>query len=76
MKLLRQTLYIIAVVLAAVEYIYPSQAFAWGRGHFYVIGTGPAGPEMATLQALETIKKMDYIIASARKAKLFADSHL
>jgi len=73
MKLLRQALYIIAVVLAAVEYIYPSQAFAWGRGHFYVIGTGPAGPEMATLQALETIKKMDYIIASARKAKLFAD---
>ncbi|KIX13116.1 SAM-dependent methyltransferase [Dethiosulfatarculus sandiegensis] len=42
------------------------------KGKFYVIGTGPAGPKTATLQALETIEKMDAIVAPARHAKLFA----
>ncbi|RKX66412.1 MAG: tetrapyrrole methylase [Tenericutes bacterium] len=51
----------------------PSQAAAWGRGHFYVIGTGPTGPQMATLQALNTIKQMDIIISSDKHAKLFAE---
>jgi precorrin-4 methylase len=46
---------------------------AWGRGHFYVIGTGPAGPRTATLQALETIKKMDVIVASDQHVRLFAE---
>ncbi|MCD6306983.1 MAG: tetrapyrrole methylase [Deltaproteobacteria bacterium] len=73
MKLLKQILCIITIVLAAVECVSLPQGFAWGRGHFYVIGTGPAGPRMATLQALDTIKRMDYIIASNRQAKLFAD---
>lgn len=73
MKLLKQILCIIPIVLAAVECLSPSQGFAWGRAHFYVIGTGPAGPRMATLQALDTIKRMDYIIASNPQAKLFAD---
>ncbi len=43
------------------------------RGKFYVIGTGPAGTETATLQALNTIKQMDVIVAEDRHAKLFAD---
>ena len=51
----------------------PSQVAAWGRGHFYVIGTGPAGPQTATLQALNTIKRMDVIISSDKHAKLFAE---
>ena len=41
------------------------------RGRLYVIGTGPAGPQMATLQALETMKKMDVIIAPPKQAVLF-----
>ena len=73
MQLLKQILYIITIGLGIVECLHPSQTFAWGRGHFYVIGTGPAGPEMATLQALDSIKRMDYIIASNQQAKLFAD---
>ena len=48
----------------------PSSAAAPGK--FYVIGTGPAGPQTATLQALETIKKMDAIVAAQRHAKAFA----
>ena len=73
MKRLKQILCIIAIVLATFECLSPSQGFAWSRGHFYVIGTGPAGPKMATLQALDTIKRMDYIIASGRQARLFGD---
>jgi precorrin-4 methylase len=42
------------------------------QGKFYVIGTGPAGPKTATLQALEAMEKMDAIVAPARHAKLFA----
>jgi precorrin-4 methylase len=51
----------------------PSEAH-WGRGALYVIGIGPAGPEMATLQALNTIKRMDVILApEGRQLNLFAE---
>lgn len=38
-----------------------------------MIGTGPAGPELATLQALARLKRMDVIVASAQHAQLFAE---
>lgn len=44
-----------------------------GCGKFYVVGTGPAGPQMATLQALNTIKRMDAIVAAEKHVKLFAE---
>jgi len=71
--LLKQIPSIIIATLVVFEYLFLSQIFAWNRGHFYIIGTGPSGPRMATLQALDTIKKMDYIIASKQQTKLFAD---
>lgn len=40
-------------------------------GHLYVIGVGPAGPRTATMQALDTIKEMDSIIAVDETCKLF-----
>lgn len=43
------------------------------RGRFYIIGTGPSGPQMATLQALDTIQRMDGIVASKEHVELFAD---
>ena len=43
------------------------------HGFFYLIGCGPSGPQTATLQALETIQRMDVILAPARQARLFAD---
>lgn len=73
MKQVKKFILFIAVVTAAVGWLLPSQASAWGRGHLYVIGTGPAGPRMATLQALDTIKRMDAIAASDQRAKLFAE---
>ncbi len=45
----------------------------WGRGHLHVIGTGPAGPRTATLQALDTIKRMDVILAPKQQLKLFKE---
>ncbi|WP_347488882.1 SAM-dependent methyltransferase [Desulfoscipio sp. XC116] len=43
------------------------------RGKFYVVGIGPAGPQTATLQALEAIRQADAIVAPLEKADLFAD---
>lgn len=61
-----------AVIIFTIGF-WSFQAAAYGRGHFYAIGTGPAGPRTATLQALDTIKKMDLIVASDRHVKLFAE---
>jgi precorrin-4 methylase len=61
------------ITVAAAGWLWPSQAAAWGRGHFYVIGTGPAGPRTATLQALDTIKRMDAIVAADKHVKLFME---
>mgnify|MGYP000893584669 FL=1 len=43
------------------------------RGRFYVVGTGPAGPQMATLQALAVLKKMDAVVASDEHLQLFKE---
>lgn len=63
----------LCLAAALVLALAPAQAGVWGRGALYVIGTGPAGPRTATLEALETIKRMDAIVAPAKHAKLFAD---
>lgn len=62
------------LILAAATWVSPPIAAAWGGlGHLYVIGTGPAGPRMATLQALDTLKRMDVIVAPIKHANLFAE---
>ncbi|MFO7839596.1 MAG: SAM-dependent methyltransferase [Desulfosalsimonadaceae bacterium] len=43
------------------------------EGKFLVIGTGPAGPEHATLKAIESIKKADLLICSDSIEKRFAE---
>jgi precorrin-6B methylase 1 len=74
---MKQTIRIIVLAALAVLLageLWPSSVAAWGRGHFYVIGTGPAGPRTATLQALETMKRMDFIVADRdRQVNLFAE---
>lgn len=58
-------------------WIWPGDVFAAGaagRGHFYVIGMGPGGPGKATMEALDTIKRMDAILAPKdTQVKLFAE---
>ncbi|MEA2060607.1 MAG: SAM-dependent methyltransferase, partial [Thermodesulfobacteriota bacterium] len=41
-------------------------------GKFYVIGTGPAGPEHATCKAIEYIKKADVVFCSADVSERFS----
>jgi precorrin-4 methylase len=43
-----------------------------GRGKFYVIGTGPAGPEHATYRAIEYINKADVIFCSDDVSERFS----
>jgi precorrin-4 methylase len=70
----RLILFLAVVAMVAMAGFSPSDVLAWGRGHLYVIGIGPAGPEMATLQALNTIKRMDAIVApEGPELKLFAE---
>jgi precorrin-4/cobalt-precorrin-4 C11-methyltransferase len=46
------------------------------NGHLYIIGTGPAGPQTATLQAIEMMKKMDCIIVIDEILELFKSVEL
>lgn len=73
MERMKQVAVLVVAAVTAAWCLWPLQATAWGRGHLYVIGTGPAGPQTATLQALETIKLMDVIIAPDQHVKLFAE---
>ena len=42
-------------------------------GKFYVIGLGPAGPEHATLKAIDCLAKADLIVSSKRLIERFHD---
>jgi precorrin-4 methylase len=49
---------------------------AWTKpleGKFYVIGTGPSGPQLATTKALDCIKKADILLCSPSLQKRFSD---
>jgi precorrin-4 methylase len=43
----------------------------WPSGKFYIIGTGPAGPEHATLKALDCLKAADVVLCSEEIGKRF-----
>ena len=43
------------------------------RGRFFVISTGPAGPPTATLQAMETLRQVQAVIASPEQAEMFSE---
>lgn len=60
-----------AFILCLLVWAVPAQAGVQ-RGKLYVIGLGPAGPQTATLQALETIKRMDALVSRPRHLKPFA----
>jgi uroporphyrin-III C-methyltransferase len=40
-------------------------------GKFYVVSTGPAGPELATLKAIETMKQADLVLSDPGTAQRF-----
>ena len=43
-----------------------------GKGKYHLVGVGPGDPDLATLRALEVIKKADIIFAHQRLQKLFS----
>ncbi len=51
---------------------FPGSAAPQEPGTFSVIGTGPAGPELATLKAIETMKKADLVLTHPELAKKFS----
>ncbi len=68
----KRAIFLTVIILTGIWACY-SQTLAKERGRFIVIGTGPAGPAMATLQALNTIKEVDAIVASEEHLKLFEE---
>lgn len=67
----RRIVIIASLLLCLFVLTSPSQADA-ARGKLYVIGLGPAGPQTATLQALETIERMDALLTRKRHLNPFA----
>jgi uroporphyrin-III C-methyltransferase len=67
-KLLRLLL---ATGLCLVGVALPGMAASPAPGKFYLVGTGPAGPEHATLKAIDTIKKADLVLCHPEMQKLF-----
>ena len=53
---------LILVLIAAIMPNY-SSSMTVQKGKLYFVGVGPAGPEMATLQAIEVIKQADVVFA-------------
>jgi len=51
----------------------PAPAGTLTPGKFYVVGTGPAGPEHATVKALEVIKGADFILCDEKMKQRFQD---
>jgi precorrin-4 methylase len=49
----------------------PALPKALTAGTFYVVGTGPAGPELATVRALEVIRGADFILCDEGMKKRF-----
>ncbi len=74
-KLLKKTIFalFLAAVLSTAWSVLLKAKTLDGQGHFYLIGTGPAGPQLATLQALETLKQMAAIVAEDQHVRLFSE---
>lgn len=62
---------ILAVGLIFVFGMAPDAGAQPQQGRFYVISTGPAGPELATLKAIETMKNADLVLCEPGTAKRF-----
>jgi len=62
----------LTAVLVWLTLVLPGSGIAQpSPGKFYLVGLGPAGPEHATLKALETIKKADLILCHPELAEPF-----
>ncbi len=71
MTKIRTTWLILAVGLTLFFNVAPGVGAPPQEGRFYVVSTGPAGPELATLKAIETMKNADLVLCEPGTAKRF-----
>ncbi len=62
--------YLPVLLLLAIYFISP--ALAGEKGKLYVIGMGPAGPDLTAPRALEIVQKADVLLCSPRLPERFA----
>jgi uroporphyrin-III C-methyltransferase len=62
---------ILAVGLTCTLGLAPGTGAPSPQGKFFVVSTGPAGPELATLKAVETMKNADLVLCDPGTAKRF-----
>lgn len=63
------------LILVFIATVMPGYSFSMAleKGKLYFVGVGPAGPEMATLQAIEVIKQADVVFAPEYIQKPFQE---
>ena len=71
MTKLRTIILFLAIALTFTFALAPKAGAQAQPGKFYVVSTGPAGPELATLQAIDTMKTADLVLCPPRTAKTF-----
>jgi precorrin-4 methylase len=68
---MRTSLVYVGKSLARAQYKPAAEKVSSGKGKFYLVGIGPGDPDLATLRALEVIKKSDVIFAGKRISDKF-----
>ncbi|MBW1918387.1 MAG: tetrapyrrole methylase [Deltaproteobacteria bacterium] len=68
---LRISVRLLLGVLMLVAGVHSAHPGSLTPGTFYVVGTGPAGPEYATLRTLEVIKEADFILCNDKMKQRF-----
>ena len=68
--------WMLSIIILSLSFFYSANILAHEkkmvRGKFYVIGTGPAGPEHATYRAIECIREAEVILCSDDMVERFS----
>lgn len=71
MTQLRTIFLLLIITLICTFGLAPGAGAQAPAGKFFVVSTGPAGPELATLKAIEIMKSADLVLCPPRTAKSF-----
>lgn len=62
----------ISVIFLILILFIPCSILAQAKGKLYVVGMGPAGPDLTAPRALEIVKNADVLLCSPRIPERFA----
>ena len=62
----------ITTVFISIIIYFTGSALSEGVGKLYVVGMGPAGPDLTAPRALEIVEKADVLLCSPRMPQRFA----